>query len=391
MRAELKAQYDTTRDFSAKKFRSACYAPFTALFFDTSGRVRVCCHNARYCVGDISKETIDAIWRGEKIRILRNALVKYSFDCGCEFCEWRLSSGRFSSLSMKAFDQFPVTELAPVWPQIMEFSISNSCNLECTMCSGIASSAIRAHREKLPPLPKVYHDAFFVELEKYLPHLKRAKFLGGEPFLQSECFRIWNMMINQHLRTLCHVTTNGTQWNARVENVLAKLPFGIALSMDGFTKRTIESIRVHAVYETLMENFRAFRAYTRANKTCLTLTFCLMRQNWQEFGEFCAFAEEWQCPVFVNTVRTPAEFSLYTLSRSELNRIVTSMEREQATLLPRIKRNADSWLGELERLRSHLRTDSPETLLKVLQPKRVDASDFAGVNVHSEDRNLTPS
>lgn len=388
MRPELQAQYDATRDFSTKMFRSACYAPFTALFFDTSGRVRVCCHNAKYYVGDISQQTIDDIWRGEKIGTLRNALAKYTFECGCEFCEWRMSSGRFSSLSTKAFDQFPVTELAPAWPQMMEFSIGNSCNLECVMCSGIASSAIRAHREKLPPLPKVYHDAFFVELEKYLPHLKRAKFLGGEPFLQSECFRIWKMMINQHLRIRCHVTTNGMQWNAKVENVLSKLPFGIALSLDGITKRTIESIRVHAVYEALMENFRAFRAYTRANKTCLTLTFCLMRQNWHELGEFCAFAEEWQCPVFVNTVRTPPEFSLYTLGRSELEMIVTSMEREQVGLLPRLKRNADIWVGELERLRSHLRAESAEMLLKVLQPTGLDAS---GVNVPSEDRNQTKS
>src|ERR1039458_4946619 len=63
MRAKLKPQYDATRDFSNKKFRSACYAPFTSLYFDTFGKVRVCCHNVEYFVGDISRETIDAIWR----------------------------------------------------------------------------------------------------------------------------------------------------------------------------------------------------------------------------------------------------------------------------------------------------------------------------------------
>lgn len=366
MRAKLKAQYDATRDFSNKKFRSACYAPFTSLYFDTFGKARVCCHNVEYFVGDISRETIDAVWRGEKIKTLRNALTKYNFHSGCEFCEWRMSSGGFSSLSVKAFDRFPVTEFAPAWPQNMEFSISNTCNLECAMCSGIASSAIRAHREKLPPLPRVYQDIFFLDLEKYLPHLRRAKFLGGEPFLQSECFRIWDMMIERELRTPCHVTTNGTQWNVRVEHVLSKLPFSIAVSMDGVTKRTIESIRVRAVYERLLANFRTFHAYARANKTCITLTFCLMRQNWQELGAFCAFADEWECPVFVNTVRTPPDFSLYTLTRSELNKIVVLLEQEAAPLLPRLKMNAAVWLGELERLRSHLRHDSYVAPLKVL-------------------------
>jgi sulfatase maturation enzyme AslB (radical SAM superfamily) len=317
-------------------------------------------------VGDISKESIDAIWNGEKIKRLREALAQYDLRYGCGLCEWRMSGGTFSSLTMKAWDRFPVTDFVPAWPQMMEFSISNTCNLECIMCAGDSSSAIRAHREKLPPLVRAYHDAFFVDLEKYLPHLTRARFLGGEPFLQQECFRIWEMMICAGLRTPCHVTTNGTQWNARVESVLSKLPFGIAISMDGFTKKTVESIRVHAVYETLLANFRAFHAYARANETSISLTFCLMRQNWQELGEFCVFAEEWQCPVFVNTVRRPPDCSLYTLSTTELKLIVESMEKEAITLLPRLKMNAPVWLGELERLRSIVRQNPSGGLLKVL-------------------------
>ena len=65
----------------------------------------------------------------------------------------------------------------------MEFSISNVCNLECVMCNGNFSSAIRAHRDQLPPAKSVYSNAFDPVLRSILPHLFRAKFLGGEPFL----------------------------------------------------------------------------------------------------------------------------------------------------------------------------------------------------------------
>jgi MoaA/NifB/PqqE/SkfB family radical SAM enzyme len=366
MRAELKSRYDATRDFSGKKFRSACYAPFTSLYFDTYGGVRVCCHNVAHLVGDISKDTIDSIWTGKSIRTLRKAIACYDFSCGCQFCEWRLSLGSFSSLTMKGWDQFAIKARSPKWPQMMEFSISNTCNLECVMCAGYASSAIRANREKLPPLAKAYHDAFFIQLEKYLPHLHRAKFLGGEPFLQRECFRIWEAMIRQGLRIPCHATTNGTQWNATVERILSKLPFELAISMDGFTKRTVESIRIHVVYETLLANFRAFHAYARENKTGISLTFCLMRQNWRELGEFCAFADEWDCPVFVNTVKRPPECSLFTLSANDLKQIVEEMEKEASSLLPKLKMNGAVWLGELERLRSIVRLSPSSGPLNIL-------------------------
>jgi MoaA/NifB/PqqE/SkfB family radical SAM enzyme len=355
MKDRVRRAYDSTRDFSGKSFHSACYAPFTSLYFDALGQVRVCCHNIKYPVGHVLTDTIDDIWNGERIASLRAALKHYEFTRGCDFCDWRASFGLFSSLTMKSWDQFPVREFAPAWPNMMEFSVSNSCNLECIMCHGEASSAIRAKRDKLPPLPKAYGDSFFLQLSKYLPHLKRAKFLGGEPFLQQECFRIWQMMIDQGLQTACHVTTNGTQWNSRIERVFSRLPFEVTISMDGFTRKTVESIRVGASHDSILANFRSFHAYSRANNTPLSLTFCLMPQNYQELGEFCLFADEWECSVFVNTVRTPSSCSLYALPRQELQQIVAAMENEAATLLPRLRRSLPVWFGEFERLRNIVR------------------------------------
>jgi molybdenum cofactor biosynthesis enzyme MoaA len=363
---ELRAQYDATREVTDKGFQSACYAPFTSLYFDTYGGVRVCCHNVTHLVGDVSRESIDAIWHGEKIKVLREAIAAYDFSYGCQFCEWRIGLGSFTSLTPRGWDRFPVWDRDPEWPQMMEFSISNTCNLECVMCAGYASSAIRANRERLPPLPKPYHEGFFSELRKYLPHLKRAKFLGGEPFLQTECFKIWEMMIAQGLRIPCHVTTNGTQWNRRVESVLSLLPVEIAISMDGISKSTVEQIRFKADYDALLKNVRAFHAYARANSTGISLTFCLLRHNWEELGDFCAFADSWDCPVFVNTVRRPAELSLYTLPFDELKRIVISMEAQASRLLPTLKRNRDVWTGEIERLRSALRSSGPGQVLNIL-------------------------
>ena len=351
MDPDILADFDRSRDLSTKGFRSLCYAPYTSLYFDTKGDARVCCHNWSHTVGNVGRSSIAEIWNGAKLAAVRESVRSYNFDSGCSFCEWQIGSRNFVNLAISKWDRLPVAAPDPPWPLQMEFSISNTCNLECVMCNGSASSSIRARREKLPPMPNPYSDAFFEELRDYLPHLKVAKFLGGEPFLQEQCYRIWDMLIEDGLQPSCHVTTNGTIFNARVERILKALPLGISISLDGFTKQTIESIRVNAQYETLMQNLRRFQAYACQQKTSFGLTYCLMRQNWRELGDFCLFADDLGCPVFVNSVRRPPEMSLYTLPRADIGRIVEAMEREAKTLLPKLRMNRPVWEGQMRLLR----------------------------------------
>jgi MoaA/NifB/PqqE/SkfB family radical SAM enzyme len=344
-------EYDRRRNFSDKAVRALCYAAHTSLYFDNSGNVRVCCHNWSYPVGNILQNTLDEIWQGAKIRILRDALTDYKFGPGCEFCAIQTAE-TFANAAMRRFDRFAVPDAAPEWPQQMEFSISNSCNLECIMCRGLWSSAIRARREKLPPLPRLYSDSFFEALWKYLPHVKELKFLGGEPVLITEHYKLWDRIISAGLATPCHVTTNGTQYNRKVERVIEHIPMSFSVSMDGATKATFESIRVNAKYEEVMENARRFREYARERKTSFSVTFCLMRQNWHEFGDFCLLADSWDCPVGINTVVQPPEFGIYSLPPAELRKILTVMEAQAPGLESSLKRNRSLWFGELERIRA---------------------------------------
>src|SRR6202030_4275717 len=140
-------------------------------------------------------DTIDEMWAGAKARMLRRSLEHDDLRLGCDFCHQQTQDGWTARAAMRNFDRFSVPAPDPEWPQRMEFSISNSCNLECVMCNGMFSSSIRANREKLPPTRTVYSRAFIESLRKYLPHLSVAKFLGGEPFLITEYYRIWEMLV----------------------------------------------------------------------------------------------------------------------------------------------------------------------------------------------------
>jgi radical SAM protein with 4Fe4S-binding SPASM domain len=362
----VRKAYDAQRTFNNKAFQAGCYAPFVSLYFNTFGEVLACCKNETHSLGNIGRERLNDIWNGERNKMLRQALVNYNFTAGCQVCEWQIAGENYHGAIATLFEEFPVQSMEPEWPAMIEFAGSNTCNFECIMCCGELSSLIRTHRDRLPPLPKVYDEQFFHDLRKFLPHLRAAKFLGGEPFLAEECFKIWNMMIEDRLSIPCHVTTNGSQYNARVERVLEALPVSLSISIDGATKQTVEKIRVHSHYETLMNNIQRLHDYARTRGTYIGFTYCLMRQNWQEFGDFLLFAEDLGCEVFVNTVIDPSHCSLYKLPPEELLRIADEMERQGASLQSSLRLNREVWEKSIRKLRSNANEGRADVLKQVL-------------------------
>jgi MoaA/NifB/PqqE/SkfB family radical SAM enzyme len=391
MKESILEEYYATRDFSKKAVTAACYAPFVSIFFDTFGNARACCQNGKYLLGNVAEESLLDIWHGKKTALLRKALTNGSFAAGCQFCEWQISVGNYLGTYARVFERWPVESATPEWPSILEFSISNTCNLECIMCYGVLSSQIRQHREKLPPLPKAYGDRFFNELRQFLPHLKFAKFLGGEPFLAAESYRIWDMMIEDGLAFECHVTTNGTQYNDRVQRVMDNIPLSISMSMDGATKQTMESIRVNANFDEVRANLERFHAYCRQRGTCFGLTYCLMRQNWHEFGDYLLFADSLDCGCSVNTVREPPHCSLYTLPVDELSRIADELEKQGETLVAKLGRNRHVWETQVQAIRLRVTNQSESSRSPFNTPLSLIVLDAASLKSIPDRDRMTPT
>lgn len=346
------AAYEASRDLSSVPFKSACFAPFVSLTFDTLGVVRACCqHSRHHPLGHIPQQSLDEIWNGPEVAKLREAVRNYDFDLGCGFCKWQVLDGNYQGVFARHYDWLADDG---AWPRVMEFMIRNTCNLECVMCCGEWSHLIRSRREKAPPLPKVYDDRFFDDLRRYLPHLRLAKFAGGEPFLQNECYRIWNMMTELGLSTHCFVTTNGTVYNSKVQGILDRFPIDLAISMDGVTKETFEQIRVNADFDVFRRNIHRFREYVAKRGTTMNLNICLQRRNWHEFGEFLLFADELDTTAFVCTVTQPASESVYSLPAAELRHVVESLESQRDSIEGKLNRNRAAWDNELARLRHRL-------------------------------------
>ncbi|MFM7068427.1 MAG: radical SAM protein [Actinomycetes bacterium] len=340
---------------SSATYRTACAAPSIQLRFDPNGLVTTCCKSLQP-LGHIGSERLTDIWNGVVRRAVVDALEVNDFSVGCQRCGAEIEQeGRgvsYAAIHDEWADHLTDDPESRRWPVRMEMNLSNACNLQCIQCDGESSSMIRLHREKRPPLPKVYGDEFFEDLATFLPHLDRIVFAGGEPFLSPENFRVWDMIADAAPHIDCMVVTNATQWTPRIEELLGRLKFSFVFSLDGVTKSTYEAIRIGSDFDTVMANVDRFVAYTREVGTTASVNHCLMPQNYEEFGDMLLWADERGLFVNVSVVRTPAHASIARLPQSEIARIRDHFEAIDSTVRPQLQVNASTWDGELTRVRS---------------------------------------
>lgn len=331
-----------------------CVAPSTSMYLDQLGNVRACCQNSDHTLGSITESSLREIWEGARTRQLREALAERDLTLGCQFCRWQVEEGNEQLAYARTFDHLALDEEAPRWPRQLELSLSNACNLQCVMCNGEWSSAIRTHREGRPPLPQVYDDRFFDDLAPFLEHVEVVKILGGEPFLGRESLRVMEMLVDMGSRAEVHVTTNGTQWSRRVERILEALPMVVIISLDGAEREAYEAVRVGADFDAVMANVDRFRAYGRDHGRPISIAHCLMTTNADHFPDFLRWADERDLPVGVNTVTAPVELSVFHLHPDELGALVRRYEAIDADVRAGLGRNRGVWVGQLERLQHRL-------------------------------------
>ncbi|MDR1998255.1 MAG: radical SAM protein [Candidatus Margulisbacteria bacterium] len=274
---------------------TVCYAAATTLNFDTMGRITACCFNRGYILGSYPDTSIKAAWLGPERKKLLNALNKYDFRLGCGYCQEKILHNQYCEISQEPWDLVNNNG----WPSKMEFEFSPVCNLECIMCGGKWSSAIRKNREKLPPLNPPLDDAFLEQLEEFIPHLKYAAFLGGEPFLAPAYYKIWQKIAKLNKNLSVHITSNCSIYNKKVQEVLDLLPnLRITASLDSLQKATYESIRRGACFETVLAHVNIFIKKHRLS----SLSVCPLIQNIYEIPDLVRFCEVHKIDLYFNHV-----------------------------------------------------------------------------------------
>lgn len=308
---------------------SLCHAPDVSMYFGRDGHVSACCYNRVSSFGKYPEQSIEEIWNSTTRINMRDSLKRNEFPTGCDSCGKNFYARNFSGFIAQGFDQdarplpntgllarlknFWKPEKSEQWPLRLEFELSNTCNLECAMCTGFLSSSIRANRDKLPPLPKIYDDNFVNQLLPFLPYLKKTRFFGGEPFLIDIYYKIWNHLIELNPNCIVSITTNGTVYNEKVKRILENLNCEIVVSLDSVTKSTYEVIRKNAKLEQTLSNLEALSEICRRKNISLSIAICPMVINCREMPELVSFANQMGIGVNFNTVFHPPDQSIKSL------------------------------------------------------------------------------
>ena len=362
---EWVSRYDAYR--GAVDTRWVCHAPFKSMYFGHGGKIVTCCYNRNYVLGHYPERSIRDTWFGPEADRLREYIRQNDLQYGCEGCRSMLMAGNYEAVKARQYDGQRLN--ANSYPSVMEFELSNECNLGCVMCTGEFSSYIRKHVEKKPALDSVYGSAFLEQLEDFIPYLEETKFYGGEPFLIPVYQDIWDRLIalNPHVRI--SVQTNATVLSARVKRQLEGGLFHMNISIDSLQKERYESIRRNAVFEKVMENIRYLRDYTARKNTFFGLSFCLMRNNWDEAADFIRFCNETGAKAYFHTVYEPDRLALKTWDTASLQAVTdtfadtvfdtdTDLHRENA-------RHFGHWLLQVKEWATERRTPEPEVDLSL--------------------------
>ncbi|MCW5906319.1 MAG: radical SAM protein [Chitinophagales bacterium] len=316
--ASLLKEYNRHRPLGPQPV--VCYAPFRSIYFGHYGKAVACCFNRNYVLGEYPKQSIREIWFGEAAEKLRKYVKHSDLSLGCYGCKSQLTAQNFDAVKAKQYDERKSNENR--FPSVMEFELSNVCNLECEMCNGDFSSLIRAKREKLPPIVSAYDDNFVKQLEEFIPYLEEVKFYGGEPFLIDIYYKIWDKLVEINPKVRVSVQTNATTLNSRVKELMEHIDFHINVSFDSLIKPVYETIRKNADYDRVIENILYFQQYCKARNTFFGISVCAMQQNWRELPDFINFCNNLEVPVYFHTVDNPPHCAIRNLSAEEIDSII---------------------------------------------------------------------
>jgi len=286
-----------------KNRKYVCAAPYTSLRFDSDGKMTVCCNSTENPIGMYPENTPLEAWKGETMKNIRESLNNLDFSKGCMQCaKYILAGNGHNSVLVNHDNLIENTEkyFNSEWPAHMVFQHQNICNYECIMCGGRYSALIAKNRDRKPFVNKYDTEKFIDDIRPFIKHVKTFEFLGGEPFLISQHYKIWDIIKEENPTAKVYMISNGSIYNSRVENILKELPNSqVHVSLDAVTPEIYSYIRRNGNIETVKENIRKFKSIKRLG----SITVCPMIQNIRDIPNVIEFCKEVDADIWFNDVQ----------------------------------------------------------------------------------------
>jgi len=314
-----------------KKF---CSAPFSTLIINADGKVGCCREKGtEHVVGDAFTQTIEEIWNGEAIKAWRREFLTGNIET-CKKEQHDMSCNLFKhNLEVLPYIEFDEVQNGPVLRLSPDFN--GRCNLKCPMCI-----VWKKPNGKYDLIPN-----FWENLEaNVIPHLKIMDPLSGEPFIQSDLYKIIRMTAKVNPKCRWNFTTNA-QWELtnEIKNDLDLIEIDlISVSVDSVNPDTYRKIRKGGEFQDLKRNLVKLKDYVEERKkngrgeTKLMLNFTMQNDNAHELKSIFDFCNWINLNPMILFLYDPSEFSVEQWSDKEkkdlLQNYFTTLDKKYLVL-----------------------------------------------------------
>ena len=284
----------------------SCFAAFNHMRINRQGYMAPCCFTKNRYLWNRKKSLHDYWFNGLNIEY-QNKFLNSEFHKGCSICKERIKQNIIPPLN--EYDWNVEDRMKDVmnisYPKILEFEISNLCNMECPMCYGDLSSKHAANRDKdINFGPNIFDNDenlnhLIEELKEFIPHLEEIRFVGGEPLAHKGMFKIAKVVYDIKPELKLQICTNGSVYNKKVEKLCKENNVLFSLSLDTVIAEEYHQIRVGGKFEQTYSNVDKITNLIGKDK--ITINTTLMTINCKNIIKFIEYGLNNGYELFVNT------------------------------------------------------------------------------------------
>jgi MoaA/NifB/PqqE/SkfB family radical SAM enzyme len=292
-----------------------CILPWTHTSTTTNGDFRLCCRSSK--VWTIQNIGIKDLWNHSKYQQIRDNLINGVRDPHCEAC-WKMEDNGIVSLRQtQNFQRLrKYIDLVRIWHEtgwakfeipIVEFKLSNLCNLKCRMCwpkdstpwiqdwdlvkhlydkkeSLYVDQIIKDNNLYKKPILNVFesNEQFVNDIFEILDFIEEFEFAGGEPLMDPLHFRMLEKIKHPEFVTLKYSTNLTNLESKKGRNVIDLWKkfksVKLTVSIDGYPELN-SYIRRGSDWNTIKNNIEIVKLELGSKLDYIKASTCISAYN----------------------------------------------------------------------------------------------------------------
>jgi MoaA/NifB/PqqE/SkfB family radical SAM enzyme len=189
------------------------------------------------------------------------------------------------------------------YPYYITVQTVSACNLKCKHCF-INDYHTEIHDGLIKIMKLEEFRAFAERLTPMIRHASFFNFSTFEAILNKNLFQMMDLLLQINPDLQFPFLSNTMELSEDKVRQLEKYPiYEINMSLDGYTKKTVEDFKTEVVFEKIIETIRMLKASSLKDK--VAVTFVLHRNNVHELPDYIDFVHQLGVRrIYVNNVLT---------------------------------------------------------------------------------------